>query len=109
MQTTNPITESFQIIFSTNKISSYEHLNEVFNLSSNNLFLNGLIFLIKGWVSIFMAFYISYDHGLALIKLHFSQVIFKIFLRTMPNQFSLFLFRLNNLSRLKLFNLNKVE
>lgn len=85
--------------------SKLEHLNETFILGSDNWVASQLLALIQGWVTIFMAFFLSKNHGLFLIKITFYNLIIKEFLKFLPSQIAVILKRIIRENKLNtLFN-----
>jgi hypothetical protein len=74
--------------------SKLEHLHESFIIGADNWVVSQLLSLIQGWVTIFMAFFISKDRGLFIIKITFYNLIIQEFLKLLPSQISLILKRI---------------
>lgn len=83
--------------------SSHSSLPEVFKFASYNLFLNTVVFIIQGWVSIFMAFFVSKNNGLNFMKLYFYYLITINFLKNMPSTYSLILTRILRENKITFF------
>lgn len=72
-----------------NNYLTLEHINENFILGSGNWLIVQLLSLIQGWISIFMAFFISKKQGLFLLKVTFYNLIIQEFLKSLPSQITL--------------------
>jgi len=75
-----------------NNFVKYLHLSEIFLIDGNCSFIYRFLWIIRGWVSIFMAFLISPQYGRLAVKYAFYNLILKrLVLKVLPNNFGYFL------------------
>lgn len=94
----------------TNNYTTYLKISEIFKLRNLTFFVSYLIMLLGGWVSIFLGFFFSNAQGSYIIKLHYYNVIVKVFLNKMPLQLSSLLFGILRMRKIILWsNVFKVK